>query len=141
MSMNMGSNHTNDRRLKETQKTEAKQALAAPSIISAASFRSIANLNKKSNKISNVVMKVMASTASQQNNAHSGLNEKQQKNLLKSRSYAYGTMSPLNPQDQAVTVSNQDKHSTKNTNAGSKRFSFSNENMSFMNSILAQIGV
>ena len=138
-----GLNHSkssHDRRIKENApKSEAKQALATPSIISAASFRSVANLNR--NKTNMVVMKVMPTNKPSN---HSKEHKEQQKDSLKSKSYAFGSESSLTTSSSSASNHAERKHDVQANNctsSSSKRLSFSNENMSFMNSVLAQIGV
>jgi hypothetical protein len=66
-----------------------------------------------------------------------------QKDSLKSKSYAFGSESSL-ATCSSTTYHAERKHDTQANNSSSsssKRLSFSNENMSFMNSVLAQIGV
>ncbi len=138
----VGLNHSkssHDRRVKENApKPETKQALATPSIISAASFRSVANLNR--NKTNMVVMKVIPTNKPSNHSEH----KEQQKDSLKSKSYAFGSESSLTTSNSSTSNHAERKHDVQANNctsSSSKRLSFSNENMSFMNSVLAQIGV
>jgi len=113
----VGLNHSkssHDRRIKEiTPKPETKQALATPSIISAASFRSVANLNR--NKTNMVVMKVIPTNKPSNHSEH----KEQQKDSLKSKSYAFGSESSLTTSNSSTSNNAERKHDVQPNNCTS----------------------